>query len=77
MMYDLSRGAECDTDHYLVVATATERLSVSKRLIQKFDMDRYVRKPNETEVTGQYQLQISNRFAALEKLDDKADITGL
>jgi len=32
------RAAECDTDHYLVVAKVRDRLSVSKRLAQKFDM---------------------------------------
>ena len=30
-------GAECDTDHYLVVAKVKERLAVSKQAAQKFD----------------------------------------
>jgi hypothetical protein len=30
-----SRGAECDTDRYLVVAKARERLAVSKRAAQR------------------------------------------
>jgi len=30
-------GAECDTDHYLVVAKVRERLTVSKQVAQRFD----------------------------------------
>jgi hypothetical protein len=42
------RGADCDTDRYLVVAEARERLAVSKRAAQKIDMERFnVKKLNE------------------------------
>jgi hypothetical protein len=34
------RGADCDMDHYLVAAKLRERLSVIKRVAQKFDMHR-------------------------------------
>jgi len=34
------RGAECDTDPYLLVAKVRERLAVSKQEAQKFDGER-------------------------------------
>jgi hypothetical protein len=54
------REANCDTDHYLVVAKVWERFNL--------------RKLNDLQVRKQYQIQISNRFAALENLSDSEDI---
>ena len=70
-----SRGANCDTDHYLLVAKVTERQAVSKEAAQTFDWKRFnLGKLNELEVRKQYQIEITNRFAALENLRDNADI---
>jgi hypothetical protein len=69
------RGADCDTYLYLVVAKIRERLAVSKQAAQKFDVDRFnLRKPNELEVRKEYQIEIRNRFAALENVSDSKDI---
>jgi hypothetical protein len=69
------RGADCDPDHYLVVAKVRERLTVSKQAAQKFDAERFnLKKLSELEVRKQYQLKISKRFAALGNLNVSEDI---
>jgi hypothetical protein len=71
------RGADCDTDHYLVVAKDRERLAVSKRAAQKIDTDRFhVKKLNVGDVKEQYQVTTRNKFATLENLEDSGNING-
>jgi len=66
------RGADCDTDYYLVVASQGK---FGKQGAQKFDGIRFnLGKLNELQVRTQYQIEISNRFAALENLSDSEDI---
>jgi hypothetical protein len=58
-----------------VAAKLRERLSVSKRVAQKFNMQRFhLRKLNYAEVKERYQIKITNRFAALENFNDYMDM---
>ena len=66
------RRAHCDIDHYLVTAKVRERLTVSKKAAQNFNVERFnLRKLSELEVRKQYQFNISNRFAAMENNDSE------
>jgi hypothetical protein len=57
------------------VAKLRERISVSKQASQKFDLERCdLRKLDDIQVKEKYQVEISNRYAALESLDGTADI---
>jgi hypothetical protein len=69
------RGAECDSDHYVVVAKVRERLTVSKQAAQELSGEKLNhRKLNELEVRKQYQIKISKRYATLENLSDSKNI---
>jgi hypothetical protein len=59
-----------------VVAKVRERLAVSKQTMHKAHMQRFnLKKLNEVEGKEQYRVEITNRFAALEKLlDTEVDI---
>jgi hypothetical protein len=57
------------------VAKLRERISVSKRVRQKYDLQRFhPKKLDDIEVQEKYQVEISDRFAALESLDESFDI---
>jgi hypothetical protein len=58
-----------------VIEKVRERLAVGKQAAQRFDRQRFVlKKLNEPEVREQYQIEIRNRFAALENLNDDVDV---
>jgi len=57
------------------IAKVRERLVVGKQAEQRFDRQRFnLRKLNEPEVREQYQIEITNRFGALENSDDDEGI---
>jgi hypothetical protein len=69
------RAADCDTDHYLVVAKVREQLAGNKQRSHRFHMERFnLKKLNEEESKEQYHVEVSNRFAALEDLDAEVEI---
>jgi len=69
------RGADCDTHDNLVIAKVREILAVGKQAAQRFDRQRFnLRKLNEPEVREQYQIEITNKFEALENLNDDEDV---
>jgi hypothetical protein len=71
------RGADCNTDHYLVVADVRQRLAVSKRAAQKIGTERFdVKKLDEGDVKEQYEVPIRNKYAAVENLENSGDING-
>jgi len=58
-----------------VVAKVRERLAISKQDAQKFYVERFnLRKLSELQVRKQYQIKVSNRFAALYILNHSQDI---
>jgi hypothetical protein len=57
------------------VAKVRERLAVNKQRSQRFDMEKFnLKKLNEEGGKGQFHVDVSNRFAALEDLDTDVEI---
>ena len=69
------RGTDCDSDHYVVVAKVRERLAVLKQTAQEVAGERFnLRKLDELEFRKRYQIEITNRFAALGNVESDGDI---
>jgi hypothetical protein len=69
------RAADCDSDHYLVVAKVWERLALNKQRPQRSDMEKFnLKKLNDVEIKKQFCVEVPNRFAALEDLDTEVEI---
>jgi hypothetical protein len=65
------READCDTDHYLLIAKVRERLSARKQAAQKTDVERFnLKKLREMEVSKEFQIALTNRFVDLKNLND-------
>jgi len=58
-----------------VIAKVRERIAVGKQAAQMFDRQRFnLRKLNEPEIREHYQIKITNRFAALENVNDEENV---
>ncbi|KAJ4439878.1 hypothetical protein ANN_08007 [Periplaneta americana] len=65
------RGADCNSDHYLVIGELRERLSVAKRVEQQVNITKFnILKLKDEEAKQNYQVEISNRFSTLESSDE-------
>jgi hypothetical protein len=74
--FESSGAAECDTDHYLVVAKVRYRLTVNKHKSHRFHMERFnLKKLNEVEGKDQYLAEVS--IAALEDSGTEVEIIGV
>jgi len=60
-------GADCVTDHCLVVAKRRKRLALSKQTAQNFDVEIFkLWKLSELEVRKQYHIRTSKSFGELK-----------
>jgi hypothetical protein len=58
-----------------VVAKIRERLAVNKQGSHKFHMQRFnLKKLNKLKGKEKYRVEVSNKFAALEDLEDEVEI---
>jgi hypothetical protein len=70
------QGTNCNIDHYLVIAKVGENWQTCKQAAQKSDVEGVnLRKLSELEVKKHYQINISNKSAPLENLNDSKDIS--
>ena len=59
----------------LVIAKVRERLAVGNQAAERLDRQTFnLSKLNDLEVRKQYQIDITNRFAALENLNEDEDV---
>jgi hypothetical protein len=69
------RAADCDSDHYLVMAKVRERLAVNKQRLHSLHTERFnLKKLNEVGGKEEFRVEFPNRFAALEDLDAEVEI---
>jgi hypothetical protein len=69
------RAADCDSDHYQVLAKVMETLAVNKQRSHTFHIEMFnLKKLNEVKSKEQVGVEDSNRFAALEDLDAEVEI---
>jgi hypothetical protein len=66
------RAADCDTDHYLVVAEDKETIAVNKQRSRRFHMESSnLSNLKDLECKEKYRVEVSNRFAPLRELNSE------
>jgi hypothetical protein len=61
--------ADCDADHYLVVAKVRERLAANKQRSHRFHTERFnLKNLNDVEGKEQYHVEVSDRFVTLAEI---------
>jgi hypothetical protein len=69
------KAADCENDHYLVVAKVRERLAVNKQRSHRFQRERInLKKLNMVKGKKQNRVEVSDRFVALEHLEADVNI---
>ncbi|XP_054287800.1 uncharacterized protein LOC129003530 [Macrosteles quadrilineatus] len=69
------RGAECGSDHYLVLVKVKQRICIEKRKGQEIHESIAVEKLREKDTAKEFKIKLSNRFQILEEQEQNDKLT--
>ncbi|XP_046399915.1 craniofacial development protein 2-like [Ischnura elegans] len=64
------RGAECGTDHYLIIIKVRQKVCKNRRDIHKTKQKFDLKKLDNPNIRKEFMIKLSNRFQALEKEEE-------